>query len=102
MQNSSEILIRYLGGDKTLINEINEINEIKAIDDMHRENPDNIAQVFRNDETVQENLIRFTQDQMNYSTSINSLHYSLDFFIPVGLSKRFIVNHFFAKQLPFL
>jgi hypothetical protein len=47
---SAGVLVRYLGGDPTLI------DEIKAIDAMHQENPGNVASMFRNDETVQKNL----------------------------------------------
>jgi hypothetical protein len=55
---SAETMIRYLGGDLTLI------EEIKAIDRSHIENPDNIAQIFR--EEVNGNLL-FNQDQINTS-----------------------------------
>jgi hypothetical protein len=55
---SAEVMIRYLGGDTTLI------DEIKAIDQEHIDNPNNIAQVFR--EQVTERQL-FNQDQINTS-----------------------------------
>ena len=51
---SAETMIRYLGGDLTLI------EEIKMIDQEHQVNPDNIAQVFRN-EVNNNNLLNFNQ-----------------------------------------
>jgi hypothetical protein len=60
---SAETMIRYLGGDLTLI------DEIKAIDQMHVENPNNIAQVFR--EEVNETN-RLNYDQINHSKELLS------------------------------
>ena len=57
---SAEVMIRYLGGDITLI------DEIKAIDQEHIVNPNNIAQVFR-EEVVQQQKLLFNQDQINTS-----------------------------------
>jgi hypothetical protein len=60
---SAETMIRYLGGDLTLI------DEIKMIDQEHRVNPDNIAQVFR-EEVNNGNCsgsVLFNQDQINTS-----------------------------------
>jgi hypothetical protein len=58
---SAETMIRYLGGDLTLI------DEIKMIDQNHTQNPNNIAQVFR--EEVTNNLL-FNQDQINTSKKL--------------------------------
>jgi hypothetical protein len=58
---SAEVMIRYLGGDTTLI------DEIKAIDQHHIQNPNNIAQVFR--EEVNE-TIRLNYDQINNSKQL--------------------------------
>jgi hypothetical protein len=55
---SAEVMIRYLGGDTTLI------DEIKSIDQEHINNPNNIAQVFRNEVTERQ---LFNQDQINTS-----------------------------------
>jgi hypothetical protein len=55
---SAEVMVRYLGGDTTLI------DEIRTIDKEHVNNPDNIAQVFRQE--VISNLL-FNQDQINTS-----------------------------------
>ena len=54
---SAETMIRYLGGDLTLI------EEIKMIDQEHQVNPNNIAQVFRNEviNTNNNNLLNFNQ-----------------------------------------
>ena len=55
---SAETMIRYLGGDLTLI------DEIKMIDQEHQENPNNIAQVFRNEvnnNNINNNLLNFNQ-----------------------------------------
>ncbi len=60
---SAEILVRYLGGDLTLI------DEIKKIDEFHIENPDNIAQIFRN-EVINKQI--FTQDLINTSNKLIS------------------------------
>jgi hypothetical protein len=67
---SAETMIRYLGGDVTLI------DEIKKIDQEHINNPNNIAQVFRNEvnsqvinSTNKLNLI-FNQDQINTSNKL--------------------------------
>jgi hypothetical protein len=57
---SARILVSYLGGDLSLI------DEIKKIDEMHTENPNNTLNIFRNDDTVQTNLL-FTPDQLNIS-----------------------------------
>ena len=57
---SAETMIRYLGGDLTLI------DEIKHIDQVHQANPDNIAQIFRNE--INNNL--FTQDLINTSKKL--------------------------------
>ena len=54
---SAETMIRYLGGDLTLI------DEIKAIDKHHIETPNNVAQVFREE-------ILFNQDQINTSKKL--------------------------------
>jgi hypothetical protein len=59
---SAETMIRYLGGDLTLI------DEIKKIDQEHTTNPNNIAQVFRS-EVNQQNLL-FNQDQINTSNKL--------------------------------
>jgi hypothetical protein len=61
---SAEIMIRYLGGDTTLI------DEIKAIDQCHVENPNNVAQIFREEVNNSNNLINF--DQMNNSKQLLS------------------------------
>ena len=58
---SAEVMIRYLGGDTTLI------DEIKAIDQHHIQNPNNIAQVFR-----EEVAIRLNYDQINNSKQLLS------------------------------
>ncbi len=55
-------MIRYLGGDLTLI------DEIKKIDQEHTTKPNNIAQVFRR-EVNQQNLL-FNQDQINTSNKL--------------------------------
>jgi hypothetical protein len=60
---SAETMIRYLGGDLTLI------DEIKMIDQEHQDNPNNIAQVFREEIVQQQNLL-FTQDQLNISRKL--------------------------------
>lgn len=60
---SAEIMIRYLGGDRNLI------DEIKKIDQEHIDNPDNIAQVFRQEVVNQQNLL-FNQDQINTSNRL--------------------------------
>ena len=59
---SAEVMVRYLGGDITLI------DEIKAIDQEHQVTPNNIAQVFR-EEVVQQQQqnVLFNQDQINTS-----------------------------------
>ncbi|MDD4938242.1 MAG: hypothetical protein PHX34_04500 [Candidatus Shapirobacteria bacterium] len=43
------IIVRYLGGDQTLINEIQTINQY------HEDNPNNVASIFRQSDIVQEN-----------------------------------------------
>ena len=58
---SAEVMIRYLGGDTSLI------DEIKTIDQEHNVNPNNIAQVFRQE--VNNNL-QFNQDQINTSKKL--------------------------------
>lgn len=58
---SAEVMIRYLGGDITLI------NEIKMIDQEHINNPNNIAQVFREEVTERQGNLIFNQDQINTS-----------------------------------
>ena len=60
---SAEVMIRYLGGDQSLI------DEIKAIDQYHIQNPNNIAQVFR--EEVNETN-RLNYDQINNSKQLLS------------------------------
>ena len=55
---SAEVMIRYLGGDLTLI------DEIRSVDQHHRENPDNVARVFR------EEVVLFNQDQINISNRL--------------------------------
>jgi hypothetical protein len=50
----ADILVRYLGGDTTLI------NDIEAINDTHNSNPENQASFFRSSETVQNNI--FSQE----------------------------------------
>jgi hypothetical protein len=57
---SAEVMIRYLGGDLILI------DEIKLIDKEHIINPNNIAQVFR--EEI--NNVLFNQDQINTSKKL--------------------------------
>ena len=61
ISKSAEVMIRYLGGDITLI------NEIKAIDQEHLVNPNNIAQVFREEVNERNNNLLFNQDQINTS-----------------------------------
>jgi len=58
---SAEVMIRYLGGDTTLI------DELKMIDQVHINNPNNIAQVFRNEVTERQDNLLFNQDQINTS-----------------------------------
>jgi hypothetical protein len=58
---SAETMIRYLGGDLSLI------DEIKTIDNEHNNNPNNIAQVFRQ-EVKSNNL--FNKDQINHSNNL--------------------------------
>jgi len=58
---SAEVMIRYLGGDLTLI------DEIKAIDQVHINNPNNNLQVFR-EEVKTQLLLNF--DQMNHSSHL--------------------------------
>ena len=53
------MLIRFLKNGKCAL------MNIKAIDQLHREIPDNVAQIFRNDDTVQQNLQFFTDDKRN-------------------------------------
>ena len=60
---AANILVRYLGGDTTLCQEIETINEL------HIASPNNNGSIFRNDETVQKNLL-FTQDQLNNSKNL--------------------------------
>jgi hypothetical protein len=60
---SAEVMIRYLGGDITLI------DEIKAIDQVHIENPNNVAQVFRQE----------VQGLLNYNQINNSKQLLLHF-----------------------
>lgn len=60
-EKSAEVMIRYLGGDLTLL------DEIKTIDQEHNVNPNNIAQVFRQE--VNNNL-QFNQDQINTSKKL--------------------------------
>lgn len=62
---SAETMIRYLGGDLTLI------DEIKAIDQVHVDNPNNVAQVFREEviENQRQQLL-FTHDQLNISRKL--------------------------------
>jgi hypothetical protein len=57
---SAEVMIRYLGGDMTLI------NEIKAIDQEHTVNPDNIAQVFRHHVSEANDLLLKQIGQSDY------------------------------------
>ncbi|MDD4938238.1 MAG: hypothetical protein PHX34_04480 [Candidatus Shapirobacteria bacterium] len=59
-----DIIVRYLGGDQTLIQEIQTINQY------HEETPNNPLQLFRQDETVQGNLGIFNQDQINHSKKL--------------------------------
>ena len=60
---SAETMIRYLGGDLTLI------DEIKHIDQVHQANPNNIAQIFRNEVNNNNNNL-FTQDLINTSKKL--------------------------------
>jgi hypothetical protein len=62
----ADILVRYLGGDTTLI------GEIEAINDTHNSNPENQASFFRNSETVQNNInsVYFSRDQLNNSKKL--------------------------------
>lgn len=73
----AEILVRYLGGDVTLI------DEIQAIDQFHTENPENPAAIFRK---VLEQRI-FSWDQINMSKKLiahfgnkNDIFYMFSFF----------------------
>lgn len=62
---SAEIMIRYLGGDLTLV------DEIKTIDNHHTETPNNIAKVFRDE--ANKNCAKtflFNQDQINTSNKL--------------------------------
>ena len=59
----ADILVRYLGGDTTLI------GEIEAINETHIRNPENPASFFRNSEIVQRNL-GFSRDQLNNSNKL--------------------------------
>ncbi len=60
-EKSAETMIRFLGGDLTLI------DEIKAIDQAHVNNPNNNLQVFR-EEVTNQHLLNF--DQINYSKQL--------------------------------
>ena len=61
---SAETMIRYLGGDLTLI------DEIKTIDQQHIDNPNNIAQVFRDEIQPPQIQSLFNQDQINTSKQL--------------------------------
>ena len=61
---SAETMIRYLGGDLTLI------DEIKTIDQQHIDNPNNIAQVFRDEIQPHQIQSLFNQDQINTSKQL--------------------------------
>ena len=76
---SAEIMIRYLGGDLTLI------DEIKTIDNEHRVNPNNIAQVFRN-EVNNNSLLNFNQlnnskQLLSHFGSKTNVLYMLQFYL---------------------
>ena len=76
---SAETMIRYLGGDLTLI------DEIKAIDNEHRINPNNIAQVFRN-EVNNNSLLNFNQvnnskQLLSHFGSKTNVLYMLQFYL---------------------
>ena len=76
---SAETMIRYLGGDLTLI------DEIKAIDNEHRVNPNNIAQVFRN-EVNKNSLLNFNQinnskQLLSHFGSKTNVLYMLQFYL---------------------
>lgn len=58
---SAETMIRYLGGDLSLL------DEIKTIDNEHNTNPNNIAKFFR--EEVNSNKL-FNKDQINHSNNL--------------------------------
>jgi len=62
---SAETMIRYLGGDLTLV------DEIKMIDKEHTNNPNNIAQIFR-EEVIENQPVNlcFNQDQINTSKKL--------------------------------
>jgi len=59
----ANILVRYLGGDTTLI------EEVQAINEAHIQNPDSQVAIFRNSDIVQQNL-SFTRDQINQSKKL--------------------------------
>jgi hypothetical protein len=81
---SAETMIRYLGGDLTLI------DEIKKIDNHHMTNPNNIAQIFR--EEVQQNQILFSQDEINNSRRL------LEHFGPKGNVFYMLVFKYLEEQ----
>lgn len=75
---SAETMIRYLGGDLTLI------DEIKAIDRLHVETPDNVVQVFRQ-EVVNQSLLNYNQinnskQLLSYFGSKTNVMYLLIFY----------------------
>jgi hypothetical protein len=85
---SAEVMIRYLGGDLSLI------NEIKQIDNHHVTNPNNVAQIFR--EEVSENQIQPVQKQSNFNPDqINNSKRLLEYF---GDKKNVIYNLIFNHK----
>jgi hypothetical protein len=88
---SAEVMIRYLGGDLTLI------DEIKAIDQCHVENPNNVAQMFR-EEVNNNNLLNFNQinnsnQLLSYFGSKTNVLYMLIFYLSEKWYLKFgIVN----------
>lgn len=97
---SAETMIKYLGGDLSLI------DEIKKIDQKHINNPNNIAQVFRNEVTNNQvtnenklNLI-FNQDQINTSNKLityygdkNNIFYMFSFLFNQEYYAKFGIVH---------
>lgn len=95
---SAETMIRYLGGDLTLI------DEIKKIDQEHINNPNNIAQVFRNEvnsssSNCQIKLV-FNQDQINTSNKLithygdkNNIFYMFSFLFNEEYYAKFGIVH---------
>lgn len=61
---SAEVMIRYLGGDTSLI------DEIKIIDQHHIQHPNNIAQVFREEVNNANEAKLLNYDQINHSKQL--------------------------------